>query len=220
MIYSSIYPNTPVYSKNEIADAMIFNMYDTDETNKIDQTEFDQYIRSMVNPKFIDLDPKYISTLYDEHDLDKDGSISPLEFSSYYPEVQYSSQPGGEYDFLEDKMGMRGKFLKNKFLETGDELQEQKVSAANDAALLAEQKMTAANDAALFSEKQDNITKAQLYKAKDAVREFEELKKKYPDITISESFGGSVKSKRKKSKKRSKKKKKKKSKTRKTKKKN
>ena len=50
--------------------------------------------------------------------------------------------------------------------------------------------------------------------------EFEELKKKYPDITISESFGGSVKSKRKKSKKRSKKKKKKKSKTRKTKKKN
>ena len=30
--------------------------------------------------------------------------------------------------------------------------------------------MTAANDAALFSEKQDNITKAQLDKAKDAVR--------------------------------------------------
>ena len=114
MIYSSIYPNTPVYSKNEIADAMIFNMYDTDETNRIDQTEFDQYIRSMVNPKFIDLDPKYISTLYDEHDLDKDGSISPLEFSSYYPEVQYPSQPG-EYDFLEDKMGMRGKFLKINF---------------------------------------------------------------------------------------------------------
>ena len=196
---------------------MIFNMYDTDETNRIDQTEFDQYIRSMVNPKFIDLDPKYISTLYDEHDLDKDGSISPLEFSSYYPEVQYPSQPG-EYDFLEDKMGMRGKFLKNKFLETGDELQEQKVSAANDAALLAEQKMTAANDAALFSEKQGNITKAQLDKANEAVRQFEELKKKYPNISISEQFGGSVKSKRKKSKKRSKKKKK--SKTRKTKKKN
>ena len=63
-IYISIYPDAPVYSKNEIADAMIFNMYDTDETNKIDQTEFDKYIRDMVNPQVIDLDPKYISTLY------------------------------------------------------------------------------------------------------------------------------------------------------------
>ena len=227
MIYSSIYPDAPEYPVNSIADAYIFNEYDTDETGTIDQTEFDKYIRAMVSPKVIDLDPKYISTLYDEHDLDKDGYISPQEFSSYYPEVQYSSQPEGKYGFLEDKMNIHSKFLKNKFLETGDELQEQKASAANDAALLAEQqasaayeaallseqKRSAANDAALQSEKQDNITKAQLDKANDAVREFEELKKTYPDITISEQFGGSVKSK-----KRSKRKKK--SKRRRTKKKN